>query len=81
VTANVELKSSIPFGPKVEIKGFVLRVKAAIAKSFQFSSSYKEMLNFMALYWPPRLRKKDTITFGKPILQPLRPMFQHLLIS
>jgi hypothetical protein len=54
VTANVQLKSSIPIDAKVEIslKGFVLRVKAEIAKSFQFSSSYKKMLNFMALYWP-----------------------------
>jgi hypothetical protein len=43
VMANVQLKSSIPFGAKVEtsFKGFVLRVKAEIAKSFQFSSSYK----------------------------------------
>jgi hypothetical protein len=43
VATNVQLKSSIPIGAKVEIslKGFVLRVKAEIAKPFQFSSSYK----------------------------------------
>jgi hypothetical protein len=39
------------------------------------------MLNFiMALCWPPKDEKKDTIMeFGKPICNPLGPMFQHLL--
>ncbi len=34
----------------------------------------------MAMYWPQGW-KKDTIEFGRLILQPLGPMFQHLLIS
>jgi hypothetical protein len=49
VRADVQPKSSIPIGAKVEIspKGFTLGVKAEIKKTFQSAPSY-----FMALYWP-----------------------------
>jgi hypothetical protein len=42
VRANVEPKSSIPIGPKVEIgpKGFTLGVKAEIEKNFSICPKY-----------------------------------------
>jgi hypothetical protein len=83
VRANVQPQSSIPIGAKVEISpnGFTLRVKGQLEKNFLICPKLLiNMLSFMALYWPQGW-KKDTIEFGRPILQPLGPMFQHLLIS
>jgi hypothetical protein len=51
VKANVQLKSSITIGAKVEIslKGFTLRVKAEIEKFF---SIYPKLLIDAELLWP-----------------------------
>jgi hypothetical protein len=81
VEANVQLKSSIPIGVKVEIspKGFTLGVKAKI-----FSTYPKLLINaeLCGLVSAPRLKKvQGYLGIWEPNLQPLGPMFQHLLIS
>jgi len=71
VQANVQLKSSIPIGAKVEIspQGFTRGVKAEIEKVLSICP--KLLINFVALYWP-QAWKKNTIQFGKPICKPGR---------
>jgi len=70
VGANVQPKSSIPIGAKVEIspKGFTLWVKAEIEKIFSICPKLLINAELYGLVWAPRLgKKKDTIEFGKPI--------------
>jgi hypothetical protein len=69
VKADVQLKSSIPIGAKLEIspKGFTLGVKAVILKIFLICPKLLMNAEFYGLVLAPRLKKKDTIEFGKPI--------------
>jgi hypothetical protein len=80
VRADVQSKSSIPIGPKVELgpKGFTVGVKAEIEK-IEKSICSKVLINaeLYGLVLAPRL-KNDTM---EPNLQPLGPMFQLLLIA
>jgi hypothetical protein len=78
VRANVQPKSSIPIGAKVEIslKSFTRGVMADMQKNF---SICPKLLINAELYWSQGC-KKDTIKFGRPICT-LGPMFQHFLIS
>jgi hypothetical protein len=83
VKANVQLKSNIPFGAKVEIspKGFTLGIKAEIEKNF---STCPKLLINAELLWPcigPKAEKRIPLNLGGAYLQLLGPMFQHLLIS
>jgi hypothetical protein len=63
-------------------KGFTLGVKAEIEKK-KISICPKLLINadHYGLYIGPKLEKKNTIEFGKPLCKPWgRPMFQHLSI-
>jgi hypothetical protein len=77
--ANVQPKSSIPIGTKVEIspKGLTLGVKADIEKTFSICPTL--VINY-GLVSAPR-QKKGYHQSWEANLQPLGPMFQHLLIS
>jgi hypothetical protein len=82
VRADIQPKSSIPTGARVEIgpKGFRLGVKAEIENIF---SIYPQLLISAELYGlvlATRL-KKVYHPIWEANLQPLGPMFQHLLIS
>jgi len=60
-------------------RAFTLGVKAELEKNlFNLPKVNFKKLNFMALYWAQGW-KKDTIQLGEANLQPLGPMFQHLL--
>jgi hypothetical protein len=83
VRANVQTKSSIPIGAKVEInpKGFTLGVKAEIEKKL---FNLPQVLINAELYGRctgPKAEKKRYHQNWEGDLQPLGPMFQHLLIS
>jgi hypothetical protein len=82
VRANIHPKSSIPIGPQVEIspKGFTLGVKADI--DFFFSICPKLVINaeHYGLVLASR-QKKGYHQIWEDNLQPLGPMFQHLLQS
>ncbi len=82
VRANVQPKSSIPIGAKVEIKpeGFTLGVKADIEKNFSICPKSVMNAEHYGLVLAPR-QKKGYHQIWKANLQPLGPMFQHLLIS
>jgi len=82
VKANVQLKSSIPIGAKLEISpnGFTLIVKAEILKFFSICPKLLINAEFYGLVLAPRL-KKGYHQALEVNLQPLGPMFQHLLIS
>jgi hypothetical protein len=82
VKANVQLKSSIPIGAKVEIspKGFTLGDKAEIEKNFSICPRLLINPELCRLDLAPRL-KKGYHKIWEANLQPLGPMFQHLLIS
>jgi hypothetical protein len=69
------------FGVEISPKGFTFGVKVEIEKIF--SVCFKLLINaeFYGLVLAPRAEEKDTIEFGKPICNPLGPMFQHLLMS
>jgi hypothetical protein len=74
---NVQLKSSIPIGAKVEAspKGFTLGVTAEIEKIFSICPKLLINAELYGLLLAPRLKNKDTIEFGKPICkEPLGPM-------
>jgi len=60
IRANVEPKSSIPFGAKVEIspKGFTLRLKAKIEKLFSICPKLLINAELYGLVLPPRLKKR-----------------------
>jgi hypothetical protein len=81
VRANVQPKSSIPIGAKVEIspKGFTLGVKAELQKNL-FNVTPKLLINaeIYGLVLVPRV-DKGYHQICKVNLQPLGPMFQHLL--
>jgi hypothetical protein len=71
VKANVQPKSNIPIGAKVEIgpKGFTLGVKAEIGEKINLPSSTKKCNTL----WPcigPKAEKKDIIKFGRLICNP-----------
>jgi hypothetical protein len=71
VEANVQLKSRIPIGAKVEIssKGSItLGVKAEIEKIFSICP--KLLINAELYGIGPKAEEKDTIKFGKPICNP-----------
>ncbi len=73
VKPNVQLKSSIPIGAKIEIspKGFTLGVKAEIEKIFSICPNAE----LYGLYWPQGW-KRDTIELiWETNLQPLGPRF------
>jgi len=80
--ANVQPKSSIPIGAKVEIspKGFTLGVKAEIEKNFSIWPKLLINAELYGLLLAPRL-KKGYHHICEANLQPLGPMFQHLIIS
>jgi hypothetical protein len=82
VEANVQLKSSIPIGAKVEIspKGFTLGVKAEIEKIFSICPRLLINAELCGLDLARRL-KKGYHKIWEPNLQHLGPMFQHLLMS
>jgi hypothetical protein len=81
VRANVKPKSSIPIGAKVEIspKGFTLRVKPETEKSFSICPKLLINAGLYGLVLAPRL-KKGYHQIWEANLQPLVPMFQHLLV-
>jgi hypothetical protein len=81
VRANVQLKSSIPIGAKVEIspKGFTLGVKAEIEKNFSICPKFLINAELYGLILASRL-KKGYRQIWEANLQPLSPMFRHLLI-
>jgi hypothetical protein len=85
VRANVQPKSSIPIDAKVEIspKGFTLGVKAELYGKKIFSICPKLLLNaeLYGLVLAPRLKKKGYHQIWEVNLQPLGPIFQHLVIS
>ncbi len=82
VRANVQPISSIPNGAKVEIspQGFTLEVKAEIEKNISICPKLLINAELYGLALAPRL-KKGYHPIWKANLQPLGPMFQHLLIS
>jgi hypothetical protein len=82
VNANVQLKASIPIGAKVEIspKGFTLGDKVEIEKIFSICPRLVINAELCGLDLAPRLKKGYHIIW-EANLQPLGPMFQHLLIS
>jgi hypothetical protein len=59
VKANVQLKSNIPIGAKVEIspKGFTLRIKAEIEKIFSTCPKLLMNAELYGLVLAPRLKK------------------------
>jgi hypothetical protein len=81
VRADVQPKSSIPIGAKAEIglKGFTLGVKAEIEKIFSINPKLLINAELYSLVLTPRL-KKGHHGIWEANLQPLGPMFQHLLI-
>jgi hypothetical protein len=74
--------SSIPIGAKVEIshKGVTLGVKAEIGKIFSICPKLLMSAELYGLVLAPRL-KTGYHGIWEANLQPLRPMFQQLLIS
>jgi hypothetical protein len=67
--ANVQFKSSIPVAGKVEItpKGFTL---GALIEFFSICPKLLINAELYDLVLAPRLQKKYTINFGKPICNP-----------
>jgi hypothetical protein len=82
VKANLQLKSSIPIGAKVEISPnvFTLRVQAEIFKIFSICPKLLTNAEFYGLVLTPRL-KKGYHQIWETNLQLLGPMLEHLLIS
>ncbi len=93
VKANVQLKSSIPIGAKLEISpnGFTLRVKAEILKFFSICPKLLINAEFYGLVLAPRLKKRIPSSFGSQFatlganvpafINILMPMFSHSLIT
>jgi hypothetical protein len=71
VRANVQSKSSISIGAKVEISrnGFTLGVKAELEKTFSICPKLLINAELYGLILAPRL-DKGTIEFGRPICNP-----------
>jgi hypothetical protein len=82
VRANVQPKSSIPIGAKVEIspKGFTQGVKAEIGKKKFNLPQVLINAELYGLVVAPRLEKGYN-QIWEANWQPLGPIFQHLLIS
>jgi hypothetical protein len=82
VRANVQPKSSILIGAKVEIKppGFTLEVKADIEKNFSICPKLVINAEHYGLGLAP-MQKKGYHQIWEANLQPLGPIFQDLLIS
>ncbi len=82
VIADVQPKWSVPSGAKVEIspKGFTLGVKAELGKIFSICPKLLINAELYGLVLAPRLGK-GYHGIWEANLQPLGPMFQHLLIS
>jgi hypothetical protein len=82
--AHVQPKSSIPMGAKVEISpngnGFTLGVKSKLEKIFSICPKLVINAELYGLVLAPRL-EKGYHQIWEANLQPLGPMFQHLLIS
>jgi len=72
VRDNVQPKSSIPIGAKVEIKpkGFTLGVKAEIAKNLFNVPQVLINAERFGLILAPRLKKGIPSKFGRPICNP-----------
>jgi len=81
VRANVQPKSSISIGAKVEIglHSFTLGVKAKIEKIFSISPKLLINAELYSLVLTQRV-KKGYDRIWEANLQPLGPMFQHLVI-
>jgi hypothetical protein len=81
VRADVQPKSSIPIGAKVEIspKGFTVGVKADIENNFSIGLRLIINAEHCPLVLNPRL-KKGYQQISEANLQPLGPMFQHFII-
>ncbi len=79
VKANVQLKSSNTIGAKVETspKGFTQGIKVEIFFIINMPQVYAELYG---LVLAPRVKKRYC-QIWEANLQPLGPMFQHLLIS
>jgi hypothetical protein len=79
---DVQPKSSIPIGAKAEIspKGFTLRVKAELEKIFSICPKLLINAELYGLVLAPRL-EKGYHRIWETNVQPLGPMFQHLLLS
>jgi len=69
VRANIQPKFSIPIGAKVEIslKSFTQGVIADIEKNFSICPKLLINAELYGLVLAARLKKKDTIKFGRPI--------------
>jgi hypothetical protein len=82
VRANVQPKSSIPIGAKVEIsyKSFTLGVKAEMEKKLFNLPQVLINAELYGFVLAPSL-EKGYHQIWEANLQPLGPMFQHLLIS
>jgi hypothetical protein len=82
IRANVQPKSSISIGAKVEIspKGFTLGVKAETEKNFSICPKLLINAELYGLVLAPRL-KRGYHHIWEANLQSLGPRFQHLLIS
>jgi hypothetical protein len=84
VRANVQPKSSIPIGAKVEITAqglYYIRSQGWNRKKelFNLPKVTNKCCTLWALHWPQRW-KKDTVQFGRQICNPRGPMFEHLLL-
>jgi hypothetical protein len=79
--ANVQLKSSIPIGAKVEISSQGLYIRSQVCNRFFFFFSICPKLLTLWLCISPRAEKMNTIGLGKPICNSWGPMFQQLFIK
>ncbi len=72
VKANVQLKSNIPIGAKVEIspKGFTLRIKAEIEKTFSTCPKLRINAELYGLVLAPRMKKGYHQIWEEPICNP-----------
>ncbi len=78
--ADIQPKSSIPIGAKVEIspKGFTLGVKAEIEKIFSICPKLLINAELDGHVLAPRLKKGYHLIW-EANLQPLGPMFQQFI--
>jgi hypothetical protein len=77
---EVHIDSRAKQSYNLQTKGMI--DEACIAyKSFSICPKLVINAEHYGLVLAPRLKKKDTIKFGRPICNPWGPMFKHLLIS
>jgi hypothetical protein len=81
VRANVQPNSNIPIGAKVEMspKGFTQGVKAELEKNFSIYPEFLINAELYGLVLASRL-KKGYRQIWEANLQPLRPMFENLIM-